>query len=48
MRIDAGIGQLTAAMAAYQAAHPSFNPLTVATMPTDTTLQTTLSAAWHA
>jgi len=37
----------TAAMAAYQANNPGFNPATATSMPTDPTLRSALAAAWH-
>jgi hypothetical protein len=43
-RIDTAIAQLTAAMAAYQSSNP---PATMSAIPTDTTLQSALAAAWY-
>jgi len=36
------------AMASFGAAHTAFNPATASAMPTDTTLQNVIAAAWHA
>jgi hypothetical protein len=47
LKIDSGLSQLISAMATYETAHPTFNPATATTMPTDTTLQTAIAAAWH-
>jgi hypothetical protein len=48
MEIDANVSQLVAAMATYQTAHSGFNPQTSGTaMPTDTTLQASITASWH-
>jgi len=48
MEIDSNISQLVTAMATYQSGHPSFNPqASGTTMPTDTTLQTTITSSWH-
>ena len=45
--LDNQIAQLVQAMATYQSAHSSFNPVTASSMPTDTTLQNAIGAAWH-
>jgi hypothetical protein len=47
LKIDSGLSQLISAMATYETAHPTFNSATATTMPTDTTLQTAIAAAWH-
>jgi Ca2+-binding RTX toxin-like protein len=46
-KLDSQIAKLVSAMASYAANHTSFNPITATTMPTDTTLQTTIASAWH-
>jgi hypothetical protein len=46
--LDSSIASLVAAMATYASANPSFNPATAMAMPTDTTLQTAITSAWHA
>jgi hypothetical protein len=35
-------------MASYGASNSGFNPTTATAMPTDTTLQNAIAAAWHA
>jgi hypothetical protein len=46
--IDSQIQQLVQAMATYSAANNhGFNPTTATAMPTDPTLQATLTASWH-
>ena len=45
--LDTQVVQLVNAMATYQSAHSSFNPATATSMPTDTTLQNAVTAAWH-
>jgi len=46
--IDSGLSQLVTAMATYQAGHTGFNPIAASTtMPTDTSLQSTIATAWH-
>lgn len=47
LTLDTQVAQLVNAMATYQASHSSFNPNTATTMPTDTTLQNAITAAWH-
>ena len=48
LRLDAQLATLVTAMATYGAAHTGFNPQTAGTtMPTDTTLQNAITAAWH-
>ena len=45
--LDTQVAQLVNAMATYQTGHSSFNPTATSTMPTDTTLQNAITAAWH-
>jgi Ca2+-binding RTX toxin-like protein len=46
--LDTQLATLVSAMATYQSAHTGFNPQTTGTtMPTDTTLQNAIAAAWH-
>jgi serralysin len=45
--IDANVGQLVQAMAAYSDAHSSFDPTAVSQMPSDAHLHTVLAASWH-
>ncbi len=47
LKLDTQVAQLAQAMATYQSAHPGFNPVTATAMPTDTTLQHVILAAWH-
>jgi hypothetical protein len=47
LELTTAVSSLVSAMATYAAAHPSFNPSTASTMPTDTTLQSAISASWH-
>jgi T5SS/PEP-CTERM-associated repeat protein len=48
LEIDAGVAKLVSAMAAFSAANPSFNPTAAGTtMPTDSTLQSAITANWH-
>jgi hypothetical protein len=47
LTIDSQVATLVNAMATYQTAHSSFNPNTATSMPTDTTLQNAIAAAWH-
>ncbi|MDD5586000.1 MAG: calcium-binding protein [Alphaproteobacteria bacterium] len=44
--LDSQVSQLVSAMATYAANNPGFNPTTTQ-MPTDSTLQTAIAAAWH-
>jgi hypothetical protein len=48
LTLDTQLAQLVQAMASYGAAHTGFNPATATAMPTDTTLQGAITAAWHA
>jgi hypothetical protein len=45
--LDKQVAQLVQAMASYGATHTGFNPVTATAMPTDTTLQNAIAAAWH-
>lgn len=47
LEIDSQLNNLIAAMAAFSANNPGFNPVTATQMPSDTALQTELTAAWH-
>jgi hypothetical protein len=47
LTLDTQVAQLVNAMATYQTGHSSFNPNTATSMPTDTTLQNAITAAWH-
>ncbi len=46
-KLDTQVAQLVSAMATYSANNPGFNPTTATTMPPDSSLQSTLAAAWH-
>ncbi|WP_420970809.1 calcium-binding protein [Bradyrhizobium sp. B120] len=50
LKIDSQVSQLVQAMATYAAANPGFDPTSssVHTVPNDASLQSTMSAAWHA
>jgi hypothetical protein len=48
MKIGAGVSQLIQAMADYSSAHAGFDPTIVPQAPSDTSLQNTLAASWHA
>jgi Ca2+-binding RTX toxin-like protein len=48
MEIDAGLNQLVAAMAVFQANNPAFNAETALQMPNDPSLQAAIAASWHA
>ena len=45
--LDAQVGQMLSVMTSYQSANPTFSPVTATSMPTDSTLQSTIGAAWH-
>jgi hypothetical protein len=45
--VDAGLNQLIAAMATFDANNPAFNPETATLMPNDNNLQAAIAAAWH-
>ena len=48
LKLDGQISNLVQAMATYQTNNPGFHPQTASTtMPSDTTLQNTIAAAWH-
>jgi hypothetical protein len=49
LKLDSQISQLVQAMATYSANNSSFDPTTssIHTVPNDTTLQSSLAAAWH-
>ena len=46
-KLDGQVAQLVSAMATYASANPGFNPTTATQMPTDSTLQGAVAAAWH-
>jgi hypothetical protein len=45
--LDSSIASLVSAMATYASGHSGFNPATATSMPTDTTLQSAITSAWH-
>jgi hypothetical protein len=47
LQLDTQVALPVQAMASYATAHTSFNPTTATTMPTNTTLQNAIVAAWH-
>ena len=47
LKVDSQIAQLVQAMATYATNNPTFNPTTATAMPTNTTLQTAITTAWH-
>jgi hypothetical protein len=49
LEIDSGVSALVQAMATYSSANPSFNPTAsgVTQAPSDATLQSAISSAWH-
>ena len=47
LKLDGQVAQLVSAMATYAANNSGFNPTTATAMPTNTTLQNTIAAAWH-
>ncbi|WP_158816032.1 calcium-binding protein [Methylocapsa sp. S129] len=47
LKLDTQVGQLVTAMATYAADNSGFNPTLVSQVPTDTTLQSAVAAAWH-
>ena len=47
LKLDTQLATLVQAMATYSGAHGAFNPQSAIAMPTDTTLQTAITAAWH-
>lgn len=46
-QIDSSLNSLISAMATFANDNPAFDPATATGMPTDTTLQTAIAAAWH-
>jgi len=46
-QVDSGLNSLISAMATFASANPAFDPAAATSMPTDTTLQTAIAAAWH-
>jgi Ca2+-binding RTX toxin-like protein len=47
LKLDTQIAQLVSAMATYSASNPGFDPTQATQMPTDSSLQTAVAAAWH-
>jgi hypothetical protein len=47
LQLDTQVALLVQAMASYATGHTSFNPTTATTMPTNSTLQNAIVAAWH-
>jgi RTX calcium-binding nonapeptide repeat (4 copies) len=47
LTLDTQIATMVSAMASYASANPGFNPQTATAMPTDTTLQSAITASWH-
>jgi Ca2+-binding RTX toxin-like protein len=47
LAIDTQFAQMVQEMATYEAANSGFNPSTATAMPTDSTLQAAITAAWH-
>jgi hypothetical protein len=47
LKLDAHVTQLVQAMATYSAAHPGFDPTTVAQAPNDAALHAAIAASWH-
>jgi Ca2+-binding RTX toxin-like protein len=47
LTLDNQVSQLVSAMATYAANNSGFNPATATSMPTDSTLQNAIAAAWH-
>jgi RTX calcium-binding nonapeptide repeat (4 copies) len=45
--LDSAVSSLVSAMATYAAGHSGFDPTTAGSMPSDTTLQSAIAAAWH-
>ncbi|OLP59480.1 hypothetical protein BJF93_12320 [Xaviernesmea oryzae] len=46
-KLDSQVTQLVSAMASYSSHNSGFNPATATQMPTDSTLQNAIAAAWH-
>ena len=47
LTLDTQVSQLVSAMATYSSNNGGFNPVTASAMPTDSTLQSAIAAAWH-
>src|SRR5262249_37157310 len=47
VKLNVHISYLVCAMATYKASNPALKPPTATTMPSDSTLQYAISAAWH-
>ena len=47
LKLDTQLATLIQAMSTYSAGHGAFNPQTATAMPSDTTLQHAITAAWH-
>jgi hypothetical protein len=47
LKLDSQLSQLVSAMATYSVNNPGFDPTAATQMPTDTSLQSAISAAWH-
>ncbi|HEX4409019.1 MAG TPA: calcium-binding protein [Xanthobacteraceae bacterium] len=47
LKVDSQLQQLVGAMATYTSNNPGFDPTQASQMPTDSTLQNALAAAWH-
>jgi hypothetical protein len=47
LKIAGQISQLVQAMASYSASHSGFDPTSTSTVPEDSSLQSSLAAAWH-
>jgi hypothetical protein len=47
MQLDSQLSSLVSAMATFVSNNPGFDPVTATQMPTDSTLQSAVAAAWH-
>ncbi|HBF29765.1 calcium-binding protein, partial [Rhizobium sp.] len=47
LKLDSQVAQLVSAMASYSSHNTGFNPTSATQMPSDTTLQNAIAAAWH-
>jgi hypothetical protein len=47
LKLDTQVAQLVSAMATYATDNPAFNPTAVSQIPTDSSLQSAVAAAWH-
>ena len=47
LKLDTQVSQLVSAMATYATDNPAFNPTAVSQIPTDSSLQSAVAAAWH-